>query len=286
MTPIQDLGSAPIGDPRAWLEQHAVAISGLAHRVARRQRVLPQDADELLSTFYAHLMKDDYRALRLYRGTSTLATYLTVILTRLVLDSRTRDWGKWRPTARARALGPAAVAFERLVARDGVPEDEARARTGVSVTDGVTAPVRRSARHLQPLAVADAVAAPSEWWPSAALEGSERRASARSVRDSLKAVVASLTDSERELLRLRHVTGLTITNIAAVCGLPHKGLYRCYERLYLRLRVELEELGVSPVLLRTVLGSLDAWVDGVLMPYGADVAGVPGAASPSRRTAR
>ena len=52
--------------------------------------------------------------------------------------SSSLGWGRWRPAAAARQVGPAAVLLERLVYRDGLPFDEAcevlRTRHGVQVS--------------------------------------------------------------------------------------------------------------------------------------------------------
>ncbi len=109
-----------IDDPAAWLDANAPAITALITRAARRRRLRPQDADELRSLTWTHLLKDDCRVIRRYRGVSTMATYLYVVVERVLLDMRTAQWGKWRPSAAARRLGPQAVLYERLVRRDGM----------------------------------------------------------------------------------------------------------------------------------------------------------------------
>jgi hypothetical protein len=42
----------------------------------------------------------------------------------IFLDYRNRLWGKWRPSAEAKRLGPTAILIERLVARDGWAVDQ------------------------------------------------------------------------------------------------------------------------------------------------------------------
>ena len=75
--------------------------------------------------------------LRRFEGRSSLTTYITVVVQRLFLDRRNRLWGKWRPSAEARRLGPTAVLLERLVSRDGWSAEQAletlRVNHGVTV---------------------------------------------------------------------------------------------------------------------------------------------------------
>ncbi len=53
----------------------------------RYNRANPDDeAKELLNQFFLALMEDDFKKLKLFRGESSLATYLRVIATRLALD--------------------------------------------------------------------------------------------------------------------------------------------------------------------------------------------------------
>ena len=121
------LQDAPTDQPRTWLEANVTLITRIAIQAARRHRLPPQDRQELLSIFWTHLAKDDYRVLRQFRGSSGIATYLRTVIDRVVLDMRTSSWGKWRPSARARRLGAPAEAFERLVIRDGRAPEEAHA---------------------------------------------------------------------------------------------------------------------------------------------------------------
>ena len=59
-----------------------------------------------------------YDVLRRFEGRSSLKTYLTVVVRRLLLDWQDHTYGKWRPTATALRLGPHAVHLERLMNRD------------------------------------------------------------------------------------------------------------------------------------------------------------------------
>ena len=85
----------------------------------------PDAADEFASWARLRLFEDDCAVLRKFRGESTIRTYLTTVLVHLFLDWRNAQWGRWRPTASARRLGPLAIELERLVLRDGRDYEEA-----------------------------------------------------------------------------------------------------------------------------------------------------------------
>src|SRR5215472_1056914 len=100
-------------------------IEALVQMVARQQRMSWAEAEEFASIVRLRLIENDYAILRKFRGGSTLRTYLTVVIARQALDYRDACWGRWRPSRTARRLGPAAVALERLVVRDGLSFEEA-----------------------------------------------------------------------------------------------------------------------------------------------------------------
>ncbi len=89
---------AVIREPRVWLEDNTPLVSRVVSQVARHRRLPAQETNELLSGVLAHLVEDDYRVLRQFRGTSNLTTYLCVVVARVLLDSRTKLWGNWRPS--------------------------------------------------------------------------------------------------------------------------------------------------------------------------------------------
>lgn len=77
-----------LGDPRAWLEANADAVSHVAHRVARSRGLHAQASAALGCAVLAHLAENDYRVLRRYRGEADMKTYLTVVASRVLLERR------------------------------------------------------------------------------------------------------------------------------------------------------------------------------------------------------
>ncbi len=60
-----------------------------------------------------------------WQGRSSIKTYLTTVINRIYLDFQVQRFGKWRPSAEARRLGPVALRLEQLMFRDGLSFDEA-----------------------------------------------------------------------------------------------------------------------------------------------------------------
>ena len=111
--------------------EHADTIESVLAYTRRAHRLSADDGDEFSSWARLKLLEDDCAILRKFQGLSTFKTFLVTVIQRLFLDWRIREWGKWRPTAEARRLGPVAIELERLVLRDGIDFGQA-AQTLVS----------------------------------------------------------------------------------------------------------------------------------------------------------
>src|SRR5258708_6035165 len=109
-------------------------VDKILDRTCRRLR--REDAEDLASHVRLRLIENDHAILRRFGGRSSWRTYLTVVIRRLVVDYRTHSWGKYRPSAQARRLGPAGMKLERLIQRDGFTADEAIASLEIDLRVG------------------------------------------------------------------------------------------------------------------------------------------------------
>lgn len=210
-------------------------------RMARTSGLPPQDAEDFAQHVHVHLAERRYAPVAAFAGRSSLRTYLTVVVRRLLLDWRNARFGKWRPSAEAKRLGPAAIALNRLMFRDGHRLEEAVAMLKGRPSCTQSAPLRRIASLLPARVKAQAVApetfeglAPAPF--SDPVEAKEASLERRLALGRLQRAFAQLSGDDRRLLELRYRKGLSVRDIAAGLGVPDKPLYRRMERIVALLR--------------------------------------------------
>jgi RNA polymerase sigma factor for flagellar operon FliA len=209
--------------------------------VARTSGLPPQDAEDFSQHVHVHLMERRYAPVAAFSGRSSLRTYLTVVVRRLLLDWRNARFGKWRPSAVAKRLGPAAVALDRLMFRDGHHLEEAVAMLKGRPACSQSAPLRRLAGLLPKRAKVQAVA--PETFDGLApvgfrdpVEANEAAANRRRTLARLQLAFRQLSPADRRLVELRYRRGLSVRDIAAGLGQPDKPLYRRMDRIVATLR--------------------------------------------------
>jgi len=80
---------------------------------------LENDADELLNEVLDHLKAEDYRVLRDFKGASKITTYLTAIISNLVIDLVRKKKGRSRAKDRAVSMGVLGIQLYNLVYCNG-----------------------------------------------------------------------------------------------------------------------------------------------------------------------
>jgi RNA polymerase sigma factor (sigma-70 family) len=210
-------------------------------RVARGSGLPPQDAEDFGQHVHVHLIERRYAPVVAFSGRSSLRTYLTVVVRRLLLDWRNAQFGKWRPSAEAKRLGPAAIALDRLMSRDGHQPEEAVAILKGRPSCTQSAPLRHLVSILPTRVKAKAVVpetfdglAPTAFRDP--IESSEASLARRQALGRLQRAFGQLSAEDRRLLELRYRRGLSVRDIAADLGRPDKPLYRQMERIIGTLR--------------------------------------------------
>jgi hypothetical protein len=112
-------------------------LAGVIRDVSRLHRLTESDAQDFAQSVHLRLIERRYDVFARFDGRSSMRSYLTVVVTRLLLDWRNAMYGKWRPCAVARRLGPAAIELDRLINRDGYSADEAAELVQRASPDGV-----------------------------------------------------------------------------------------------------------------------------------------------------
>jgi len=234
-------------------------VDSVVRTIARRRRLSADEADELGSSIRLKLVENDYEVLRKFEGRSQLRTYLITVVQRHFLDQRNTRWGKWRPSAQARRLGPAAVLLDQLLTRDRLSLDDAvqgvLARHGDAVSAGTLREIasqlpERSTRRFLGEHELEHLPAPEA---GDAVVSSERRLTGARVERALAAALQTLADDERAILQLRFCGNVKLARIAEMLGEPVKPFYRRVEELLRSLRRTLQAQGVSDLDVSAIL---------------------------------
>jgi RNA polymerase sigma factor for flagellar operon FliA len=227
--------------------------------VCARRGLRGADAEDFASAVKTRLIENDCAILGRFEGRSSLKTYLAAVVNRLYLDFQVRRFGKWRPSAEARRLGPVALRLERLLYRDGLTFDEA---CGVMQSDPRVAESRDalyaiSERLSQRGRRGQASGEPEAAESDAPAERGERQALADRTFAIIRRTIAGLPAGDQLFLRMHVESGLTVAQVARSLGLEQKSLYRKKEELLKRLRVDLEAEGIGSPDAQELLSSLD-----------------------------
>jgi RNA polymerase sigma factor (sigma-70 family) len=244
-------------DAERLLLDHLPLIDRIVAATCRRHRLSAEETEDFGSSLKLKLIANDYEVLRAFEGRCSLAGYLTAVIQRAFVDHRNHLWGRWRPSAEARRLGPLAVRLDTLLHRDGLTLDEACARAAPEER----AELARLAARL-PVRVrrrvdgeGDLETTPSpEGSPESQLLDKEREEARELLEQALAEAVGQLPDEERLLLQLRLYEGLSLVNIARSLGREVKPLYRRWETMLRHLRVALLRSGCDEQHVALALG--------------------------------
>lgn len=240
---------------------HLEHIEAIIAHCCRRSRFQPEEAKDFGQEVMVKLIEDNYAVFRLFKGRSNIKTYLTVVIKRLLLDYQDHIWGKWRPSAEAEKLGRLAMRLERLLVRDGLTFDEAcQTLWGEGVTESELE-LKDLAAKLPPRSLRRFVSAESleseashDPRPDEQSEQKEWAADWKRITAKLFQALATLPAEDQLLIRMR--TEFKVVDIARLRKMDQKSLYRRLEKIYARLRKELERLGVRRQDLENLLGAL------------------------------
>lgn len=222
--------------PAAWLEDHLPLVNAVVKQVARAARVHAQDVPDLQSAVFTKLVRNDYRALRSFRGDAQIRTFLVVVVRRVLLDLRNSTWGRRRPPARPDRHRGAADVEARQGPTDGGRSSRARALRGARAFSAVPLPLSLDGT----IDVASDVGCPHN-----RLVDADRERVGASVARRLHRALVELPKDDRQLVNLRHGQGLQVSQIAALLGVNQQRLYKRLYAIHRDLRVRITALGVS-----------------------------------------
>lgn len=226
-------------------------IERIVHAVSLRCRLSQSEEDEFAGEVRLAFVENDYQILDRFRGLSSLRTYLTTVVHRLLLDRRRRQWGKWRPSAAALRHGSLAIRLEELLFKDGLSLDESieTLRTTMAPKESreeLVALAQALPRRLSRRSQGDT---PLESLP--ALESANPEVQfqdalmARRVQATLSGLISSLSPQDHLVLRLRFEDQVSVADIARLLRLEQKPLYRRINGILAKLRESFQVLGLS-----------------------------------------
>lgn len=229
--------------------EHAESIESVLAYTRRAHRLSADDGDEFSSWARLRLLEDDCAVLRKFQGLSSFKTFLVTVIQRLFLDWRIKEWGKWRPTAEARRLGPVAIELERLVLRDGIEFHQAAQTlvskgTALSIDDcdEIWAQLKQKPRRHRTSsdALVDLPAPDSNPY-----EEQQRRQRVQRIVAALRRAIQALPPADQLIIKLRYEDRFTVARIAKLVDIEQKQLYRRFEQLMKQIRAAMKADGID-----------------------------------------
>lgn len=241
-------------NPAELFQANLELVDRLIDRVCRRARLFGADAEDFASSVRLALMEDDYAILRSYRGQSSLATFLTIVIRRLLADERIQAYGRWRPSTAARQMGETAILLEMLLVHDRRSLDEAlpiiRAHDGEVTREALETMAARlperalRARPVELNGTVSETVASHESTDERAIEADRRRLAAQAGR-VVRETMAGMSLEDRSLLRFRFASSMSVADISRVLRVPQRPLYRRLDVLLEKLRRALTAAGID-----------------------------------------
>jgi RNA polymerase sigma factor (sigma-70 family) len=242
--------------------EHLAWIDKVAALAARKHGLWDADADDFASWVKMRMVESGYSVFQKFRGESELRTFIAVVVSREAHAYLRERKGRWRPSAKAQALGPPAPELEKLVRNDGYTLNQAgeKLRTAgrTKLSDLELARLLDQLPEkppLRPKQVPDEGLNESPG-PSSADEvvtAGENEAYRSGVMAALARAMANMTPEEQLIVKLRFGQGATLAHVARTLGLEQKPLYRRIEKLRKQLHDYLVQEGISAADVRALL---------------------------------
>lgn len=216
----------------------------------------PDDIEEFAGVVRLRLIENDYAVVRAYQGRSSVKTYLTTVVTRMLIDHQRHEWGKWRDSAGAERLGDAAVELERLVHRDGRTLEEALSAVGRDHPELTRADLVELSAQLPPRSRRTVVTLEDAGdLPFHEADHAENADTAARISKIVIAFIAALPRDEQLVFRLRFDSAMTVTEIARSLRRDYGPLWRGLQKRFRQLRLQLERAGIGSADIEKLVGS-------------------------------
>jgi RNA polymerase sigma factor for flagellar operon FliA len=238
-------------DPASTFLASLPTIDRVTAILGRRNGLSETDIEDFTSWARARLIQNDYAVLRKFGGRSSLDTYLSVVLANLFKDFRNSRWGRWRPSAMARRLGPLAVRFETLVYRDGQPFREAM--EVLKSGGNAEAELRSIAGQLPSRVRIREVAFDTAVEAVPARDHSGGDDDSQTTDQAVQSALAELPAEDQVIVRMRFWDDFSVADIARALHLDQKPLYRRLEAIQSQLGALLATRGIDRARVAAIL---------------------------------
>lgn len=247
----------------ALFEENLETIERAIARVCREARLDRSHEEDFASAARLALLDDDCAILRKWEGRSSLVTYLTIVVRRLLVDQK-RAEGRWYASAEAQRRGPAAVQLERLTMRDRrsfgdaaeiVRREHAEITTRELEDIAASLPPRSPRPVLLQVADGDEERLASDRTAADLVDALDVARRSKQASDAVRRAMAAMTPQDRVILRLRFSGNASLASIARAFAIEQRPLYRRVEALLASLRRALEAAGVDAASAGDLIGA-------------------------------
>ena len=256
--------------PRELLEANLGVVERAVAAVCPAASISGADAEDFASSVKVALLENDGAIVRQWQGRSSFATYVTVVVRRLLVDHQ-RAQGRWYPSAAAQRQGEAAVLLERLLVRDRRSVDEAFAtvldahphldRSQLAAMAALFPERAVRARLVALDAEKDVEEVPGGAWADERVMELDLLRRARRASEIMQSAMREMSEEDRLILRLRFAKDVSVADIARVLGVPQRPLYRRIDALLATLRRTLERGGAGAREIGDLIGSAGERLD-------------------------
>jgi len=244
-------------EPRDFLLENLPLIQQIVSAVCRRRGMDREATEEFAAEVRLRLVRDDYAIIRRFAGRSSFKTYMTSVVTRLLLDYRNHLWGKWHASSEAVRLGDMAVEIEQLLHRDDHSADEVRVLLAPKYPELTLAEIERIAVRLPPRTRRKRVEIEEARFvaENGHAGSAERSETATRVSRIVNAYIDTLAEDEQLVLKLRFDSDMTVAQIARALHGNQQKLYRCLYKHFQELHSALSRAGVSAEEVAELIGT-------------------------------
>ncbi|NQU63108.1 MAG: hypothetical protein HQ517_02330 [SAR324 cluster bacterium] len=111
--------------PVRLFEDHLDRINSVISRVCSRRDLSKDEIEDIRSFVHGKLLLKDCKVLRDFDESKISSNYLLVVINNLVRDYFRSEYGRWRSSTKAKALGDTAIRLEELLYRRNYPLESA-----------------------------------------------------------------------------------------------------------------------------------------------------------------